>query len=289
MTAAAGEGPRLRTSIKGGVATFTLNRPSRLNAMDHGPGSLQRELVDGLAAVDDDPNVRCSIVTGAGRAFCSGGELGALNALSTSRDWYWFLRHEDEDNERIRHLRKPTIGALNGLCLGAGLIMAAHFDILVASDRATLGFIETRFGGTGVDAIAYHVGPQWAKFMAMSGELLTAQKAQEIGLVVAVIPHEQFEVKVADLARRVASMPAQAVEMNRRVVNGAMDNMGWGSQKDLALALNAVTNGDARHMAAQDGRLFSDLMSEGWSTFKEARDAPYRVPWLEPQHAPSRV
>jgi enoyl-CoA hydratase/carnithine racemase len=289
MAAAAGEGPRLLTSIQGGVATFTLNRPSRLNAMDHGPGSLQRELVDGLAAVDDDPNVRCSVVTGAGRAFCSGGELGALHTLSTSRDWYWFLRHEDEDNERIRHLRKPTIGALNGLCLGAGLIMAAHFDILVASDRATLGFIETRFGGTGVDAIAYHVGPQWAKFMAMSGELLTAQKAQEIGLVVAVIPAEQFEAKVADLARRVASMPVQAVEMNRRVVNGAMDNMGWGSQKDLALALNAVTNGDAHHMAAQDGRLFSDLMSEGWSAFKQARDAPYSVPWLEPQHVPSAV
>jgi enoyl-CoA hydratase/carnithine racemase len=282
MTAAAGEEPRLLTSVEGGVATFTLNRPSRLNAMDHGPGSLQRELVDALAAADDDPEVRCSIVTGAGRAFCSGGELGALNALSTSRDWYWFLRHEDEDNERIRHLRKPTIGALNGLCLGAGLIMAAHFDILVASDRATLGFIETRFGGTGVDAIAYHVGPQWAKLMAISGELLTAEKAQEIGLVVAVIPHEHFEAKVADLGRRVASMPSQAVEMNRRVVNGAMDNMGWGSQKDLALALNAVTNGDARHMAAADGRLFSDLMSTGWTTFKEARDAPFSVPWLEP-------
>jgi enoyl-CoA hydratase/carnithine racemase len=281
MTAAAGEESRLLTSITGGVATFTLNRPNRLNAMDHGPGSLQRELVDALAAADEDPEVRCSIVTGAGRAFCSGGELGALNTLSTARDWYWFLRHEDEDNERIRQLRKPTIGALNGLCLGAGLIMAAHFDILVASDRATLGFIETRFGGTGVDVIAYHVGPQWAKFMALSGELLTARKAQEIGLVVDVIPHEQFEAKVADLGRRVASMPTQAVEMNRRVVNGAMDNMGWGSQKALALALNAVTNGDAGIMTSTDGRLFSDLMSEGWATFKEARDAPFREPWLE--------
>ena len=281
MNATTDDGPRLLISIDEGVATFTLNRPSRLNAMDHGPGSLQRELVDALAAADDNPEVRCSIVTGAGRAFCSGGELGAINTLTTSRDWYWFLRHEDEDNERIRQLRKPTIGAVNGLCLGAGLIMAAHFDILVASDRATMGFIETRFGGTGVDVIAYHVGAQWAKFMAMSGELLTAQQAKDIGLIVAVIPHERFAAKIADLGRRVAAMPVQAVEMNRRVVNGAMTNMGWGSQKDLALALNAVTNGDARDMAASDGRLFSDLMKEGWSSFKEARDAPFREPWLE--------
>lgn len=276
-----GEEPRILISVKDGVATFTLNRPERLNAMDHGPGSFQRELVDALEHADADDAIRCSIVTGSGRAFSSGGELGAAGALASSDDWYWFLHQEDEDNERIRRLRKPTIGAINGMCFGAALIMVAHFDILVASDAARIGLIETRFGGTGVDVLAYHVGPQWAKFLALSGELLTAQKAQEIGLILAVIPHDDFADKVADLGRRIAALPTAAAAMNRRVVNGAMDHMGWGSQKDLALALNAVANGEGHAARAADGRLFRDLMQQGWKAFKEARDEPFRTSWLE--------
>jgi enoyl-CoA hydratase/carnithine racemase len=273
--------PRLLRSVTDGVATFTLNRPDRLNAMDHGPGSLQRELVDALEEADGDDAVRCSIVTGAGRAFSSGGELGAANVLTSSSDWYWFLTHEDEDNERIRHLRKPTIAAINGICFGAGLIMAAHFDLLVASQDARMGLIETRFGGTGVDALAFHVGPQWAKFLSCSGELVTAQTAQEIGLVLRVLPAEGFLDKVQDLGRRIAAMPPRGVEINRRVVNGAMDHMGWGTQKSLAMALNAVANGDLPQAATPDGRLFSDLIAQDWAAYKQARDEPFKKPWLE--------
>jgi enoyl-CoA hydratase/carnithine racemase len=280
VTAGPGAGPRLLYSLDGGVATFTLNRPDRLNAMDHGPGSLQRELVDALERADDDEAVRCSIITGAGRAFSAGGELKAAGALEASSDWFWFLRQEDEDNERIRKLRKPTIGAINGICYGAALIMAAHFDLLVAAGSARIGLIETRFGGTGIDVLAYHVGPQWAKFLAISGELLTAEKAEQIGLVLAVIPDQQFREKVADLGRRIASMPPAAVVMNRRVVNGALDHMGWGSQKDLALALNAVANGDLPEARAAGGQRFSELREQGWEAFKRARDEPFRTPWL---------
>jgi enoyl-CoA hydratase/carnithine racemase len=272
---------RVLCSIEHGVATFTLNRPDRLNAMDHGPGSFQRELVDALARADEDDSVRCCIVTGSGRAFSSGGELGAAGALSSSSDWYWFLRQEDEDNERIRQLRKPTIGAINGMCFGAALIMAAHFDILIAAESARIGLIETRYGGTGIDVLAYHVGPQWAKFLAISGEILPAVKARDIGLLLAVFPDDRFAEKAADLGRRIASMPPSGVEMNRRVVNGAMDHMGWGAQKDLAMAVNAVANADLPTAATPDGRQFQDLMRQSWADFKEARDEPFRTPWLE--------
>lgn len=281
MTASSTEEQRLLYDVRDGVATLTLNRPHRLNAMDHGPGSIQRELVETLERADADDDVRCMIVTGAGKAFSSGGELGAAAELHSSTDWYWFLHQEDVDNERIRSLRKPVVGAINGICFGAGLIMAAHFDFLIASDRARLGLIETRFGGTGVDVLAYLVGPQWAKFLAITGELLTAEKAREIGLVLEVVPHERFAQKVADLGRRIASMPTAAVVSNRRVVNGAMEQMGWHAQKEYALARNAVVNGDGAQATAADGRRFSDLMAEGWQVFKEARDAPFKEPWLE--------
>jgi enoyl-CoA hydratase/carnithine racemase len=263
-----------------GVATLTLNRPDRLNAMDHGPGSLQRELIETLEELDRDDRVRCFVVTGAGRAFSSGGELGAAQELNTAGDWYWFLSGEDADNERIRALRTPTIGAINGICFGAGLIMAAHFDFLVAAESARIGLIETRFGGTGIDVLAFHVGPQWAKFLALTGELLTARKAKEIGLVLEVLADDAFAERVADLGRRVAAMPVSGVEVNRRVVNGAMTQMGWGAQKEYAMALNAVANAQLPEATAANGRRFSELLAESWAAYKEARDAAFREPWL---------
>jgi len=273
--------PHVLYRVADRIATITLNRPDRLNAIDHGPGSMQRAILQALETADQDDEVRCVIITGAGRAFSSGGDLGAGAKLHTAVDWYWFLGEEDMDNERIRTLRKPVIGAINGLCYGAAMIMAAHFDLLVAVDSARFGYIETRYGGTGVDVMAYLVGPQWARFLAMSGELITARKAKEIGLVLEVFGPDEFEERVVDLARRIAAMPPTSVQLNRRVITGATRMMGWGQQKDLALALNAVTNSAGREAATPDGRKFSDLIKQGWQVFKEARDAAFRTPWLK--------
>lgn len=220
------------------------------------------------------------VVTGAGRAFSSGGKLGAVHA-ETAVDWYWFESGNAADNERIRELRKPVIGAINGMCYGAALMMAVHFDILIAVDTAKIGLIEMRFGANGIDLLAFHVGPQWAKFLALSGDLISAKKAKEIGLVLEVFPAETFEAKVYDLARRVASLPPTAAMLNRKVVNSAMDMMGWKSQKIAADAINAVMNSVVKDQLAADGRPFSELLQQGWKVYKEARDAPYTPSWLE--------
>ncbi len=267
--------------VEARVATITLNRPERLNAMDHGPRSMQREVIQALELADLNPDIGCVVVTGAGRAFSSGGNLGNAALPVSAIDYYWFLTQEDVDNERIFELRKPVIGAINGLCYGAALMMAAHFDILIASEDATFGLIEARMGGTGVDALSYLIGAQWAKFLALSGELISAAKAKEIGLVLEVFRQEIFEQKVYDLARRIASMPRDAVILNRRLVNASLRAMGWDAQKQLARALNSVTNSVGEQQVAADGRRFADLRKQGWKAFKEARDAPFRKPWLK--------
>ncbi|HUY18784.1 MAG TPA: enoyl-CoA hydratase/isomerase family protein [Candidatus Binataceae bacterium] len=267
--------------VDGRVATITLNRPERLNAMDHGPGSMQREVIEALELADLDADVGCVVVTGAGRAFSSGGNLGNAALPVSAIDYYWFLSQEDVDNERIFELRKPVIGAINGICYGAALMMAAHFDILIASEDATFGLIEARMGGTGVDALSYLIGAQWAKFLVLSGELISASKAKEIGLVLEVFRPEIFEPKVYDLARRIASMPRDAVILNRRLVNASLRAMGWGTQKQLARALNSVTNSVGEEAVAADGRKFAEVRKAGWKAFKEARDAPFKKPWLE--------
>jgi enoyl-CoA hydratase/carnithine racemase len=275
------EEPFVLHNVTDGVLTITLNRPQRLNAMGHGPGSMQRAVVDLLVEADTDDAIGCVVVTGAGRAFSSGGDVHAGKRKETGVDWYWFLHQEDVDNEKIRELRKPVIGAINGLCYGAGFMMAAHFDMLVASSTARFGLIETRFGGTGAEALNYLVGPQWAKFLALSGELITAAKAKEIGLVLEVVPPADLDKRTHDLAKRIAKMPRSTMIMNRRFINAGMNMSGWKAQKEAGLAFNAAAN-VADHRA-WNGERFSDLRQKGWDVYKEVRDAPFKQPWLDPK------
>jgi enoyl-CoA hydratase/carnithine racemase len=151
----------------------------------------------------------------------------------------------------------------------------------VAVEGARFGLIETRFGSTGAQTLPFLVGGQWAKFLALTGELITAHRAREIGLVLEVFPENEFRGKVMDLARRVAAMPHDGVVLNRRVINHALDVMGWNEQRDYAIALNTVTNQMVRSARASDGRLLVEIReNEGWEAYKRARDEPFSDPWL---------
>jgi enoyl-CoA hydratase/carnithine racemase len=266
------------------VATITLNRPERLNALSHGPGSMHADIAAAMKLAEDDDEVYVVVVTGAGRAFCSGGDMGGGGDTprETSLDWVRFLEGEEADNRQIRDLHKPVIGAINGLCYGAGLIMAAHFDFLVAADSATFGLIESRMGATGIGVFPFLVGGQWAKFLMLSGELITAEKAKEIGLVLEVVPAERLMDKVYDLARRIASMPREAVMLHKQEINGTLDMMGYAANKSYVRAQEAVVNAISHQARASDGRLLWDIFrEEGFKGFKDARDAPFKEPWLE--------
>lgn len=278
------EDPFVLHSLADGVLTITLNRPASLNAMGHGPGSMQRAIVDLLVAADADDTIGCVVITGSGRAFSSGGDVRSeKKKKETGLDWYWFLNEEDVDNEKIRELRKPVVGAINGMCFGAAFMMVCHFDILVASSQARFGLIETRFGGTGAEALNYLVGPQWAKFLALSGELITAEKAKEIGFVLEVVPPESLMTKTHDLAKRIASMPRDTMMMNRRLINTGMNASGWKAQKEAGLAFNSVANSCFSQHRAWNGEKFSDLRAKGWDVYKEVRDAPFKKPWFDPK------
>ena len=268
----------------GGVGVVTLNRPERLNALDHGPGSLHRDLSDAVAYADADPDVGCIVVTGAGRAFSAGGAIRGELPRS-GLEWHRFLLTQDEDNERLRSTTKPVIGAISGYCYGAGLILACNFDILLAAESARFGFIEMRFGDPAGEVLTYLVGPQWAKFLALSGEIISARKAKEIGLVLDVFPDDRMLAKAKDLARRIAAIPQPAVALQRRMVNAALDNMGWRSQKAVANALNALQAANRNEHRDREGRRFVDLQETDWAEFKRARDRPFEPPWLEPDPA----
>jgi len=268
--------------LEAGVATITLNRPDQLNPITHGPGSMHDEMLQAFELASADERARCIVLTGAGRAFSAGGSVRDLDPHETAASWVGFHAHNNELNDRIRAQSKPVIGAINGICYGAGFIIAMHLDILIASDRARFGLIETRFGAPGVDTLALLVGPQWAKFLALSGELIDAHRAKEIGLVLEVVPDDRFSERVQDLAGRVAAMPPDTVMLNKRLINGAMEMLGWTQQKQLTVALNSIANSVMDRAATPDGRRFIDILDkEGWSAFKQARDEPFKQPWLD--------
>ncbi len=139
--------------------------------------------------------------------------------------------------------------------MGAALIMAMHLDLLVAAESARLGMIEARFGGVGAETLPFLVSIQWAKFLMLSGEIITATRAREIGLVLEVFPDDRFAAKVDDLARRVSAMPRQGVMFNRRLINDTVTAMGWSPvQKEMAIAMNTVVSSQMSEALALNGR-----------------------------------
>src|ERR1041384_1485852 len=134
-----------------GIATITLNRPDRLNALTF---EVYRELTDLFAAVRDEPEVRVVVITGAGRAFCSGGDVHDIIGELFSRDMEGlleFTRMTCELVENIRALPKPVIASLNGTTAGAGACIALASDLRIASDAAKIAFLFVKVGLSGAD------------------------------------------------------------------------------------------------------------------------------------------
>ena len=268
----------------GPIATVILNRPEKLNAISHGPDSMHTDLVAAFKKADADDGVRCVVLTGAGRAFSTGGDMSHDDyaGRETALDWYLFNEDDDRDYTLIREMHKPVLAAINGLCYAEGLILAAHTDILVASEDARFGMIESRFGSTGIGVFPFMIGAQWSKFLMLTGELISANKAKEIGLVLEVIPRDIFMEKTYDLARRVAALPREGVLLNKRTIDCAMDIMGYLANKTSARASNAVADSMSKLAKTPDGRLLFDILREqGLKAFLHARDAPFKVPWLD--------
>jgi enoyl-CoA hydratase/carnithine racemase len=273
----------IRYEVSGRVAKITLCDPAHMNAITHGPASMDSQMLEALDLAERDDAVHCIIFTGEGSVFSSGGSLAGGHPAGDAGEFLAFQDSSAVANARIRRSSKPTIGAINGICYGAALILALHLDLLIASEKARFGLIETRFGGPGVECLPFFVGLPWAKFLAMSGETISARKAREIGLILECFPEDKFMGKVDDLARRIAAMPREGVMLNRRLLNGISTLMGWNeAHAELSASFGAIVNAMTAQARAVDGRLLLDLLhNEGWHSFKSARDAAFQPPWLD--------
>lgn len=273
--------------IREGVGHLILARPEKMNALGVGPGSSRDEIQRALAAADASDGVGCHLITAQGRAFCAGGDLTGAPETEHVLDEHLFVQQIDAFHAAIRGLRKPVVAGVHGLCLGAGLGFMAQLDLVVASDDARFGLIEGRIGHPGGSEIVPLVGAAWAKFMILTGELLDAERAAEIGLVLTVVPRESLDERVFDLARRIASLPREGTLLNKAAIDRMVEASGRAAGRLVGRTHDAMTKAMSGFARAPDGRLFDEIIAEeGVDGMKKARDQQFRGGWLPPRTRP---
>ena len=204
-----------------GVATLTLNRPEKRNAFDSAMVDAWHER---LVAFGDDDNARVLIVTGAGTAFCAGGDTGSMaeranqNGLER-KNYLWRKVHRI--HRTMSDLDKPVIAAINGSARGAGLDMALCCDFRLMAASATVAETYIHLGLSAGNGGAWFlprlVGMQQALAMLLTGRVVDAQEAKAIGLVLDVVPDDELQQRALELAREIAEKPVEAVRILKRL------------------------------------------------------------------------
>lgn len=201
--------PEIRFEADGAVATLTLARPAKLNAVTP---EMAEAIEAAVARCNGDDALRCVIVTGEGRAFCAGSDIGELDRYDTP----WSFRNRPNYCTAIRRLTKPSIAAINGFALGGGLETALSCDIRLASRAASFAAPEIKLGwigGGGMAALLAHsVGPSNAALMLMTGDPVDAETARAWGLVTEVVEPEALLPRAREIAGTIASRAPIAAE-----------------------------------------------------------------------------
>jgi len=235
-----------------GVATITLNRPDRLNALMF---EVYDELRDTFRALDTEPDVRAIVITGAGKAFCSGGDVHEIIGVLVGSESHRLLEFTRTTCDLIRAMReccRPIVAAVNGTCAGAGAVIATACDIRIAAASARIAFLFTKVGLSGADMGAAWLLPRIvglgrATEMLMTGDFIGADEALRIGLYNRVVPDGEALRAATALARELARGPSFALAVTKDAVNRE-------ANMDLQSALEAEAQIQALLMTHADFR-----------------------------------
>lgn len=211
--------PAIATSVDEAVGWIRISRPERLNAF---ADDMRDRLDEALAALEDDPRVRCIVITGTGRAFSTGGDVHTMARLLEAGDAEAFDALVQAGARIVRRLdgmRTPVIAALNGIAAGAGACLALACDIRIAAEGAALGFGFARVGlhpdWGGTYFLPRLVGPGLAAELLYTGAMVRAERAERIGLVNRVVEAGDLEVAARALAGEIAARPASVIADTR--------------------------------------------------------------------------
>lgn len=260
--AAADEQPPVLYQQDGHVVTITYNRPERLNAIN---GAMRVALNAAWTRFLEDTDAWVAILTGAGRAFCSGADVkDGAGSAGTFKGTFW-EKPTINSFESGLELFKPTIAAINGACLGYAVTAVSFCDFVIASEKATFGFPEVRLGvPTIVGAIRMPQRLRWedAMELLLLGDTVDAARAKEMGLVGRVVPDDQVMVEARALAERLCRVAPLAVRTTKEVAVRSRE-MPW---------VDAVRFGETMRIVAQA----TDDAKEGRAAFAERREPDWQ-------------
>jgi enoyl-CoA hydratase/carnithine racemase len=247
--------------LDGHVATITYNRPDAMNAVN---GAMRRGLNDAFSRFRDDEDAWIAIVTGAGRAFCSGGDLrDGAGSIGEFAGTFW-EKPTANSFESGWEIFKPVIAAVNGYCLGYGLTLVTWCDFVIASERAEFGFPEARLGTpaiVGAIRLPQKVGWQHAMELLMTGERIDASRAEEIGLAGWVVPHDSLMDEARALAARLLQGAPLAARAMKEV---AMRSQHMTSVEAIRFGETMRKVAAATEDAAEGGRAAAEGRAPEW-------------------------
>lgn len=252
----------LKYSEEGAVATIRLHRPEKKNSLN---AAMREELAGLLGDLARKSVIRAVVITGSDEVFCAGADIGEIGGPANAEASYRHARDFQILFDRVESLPQPVIAAVSGYALGGGCELALAADFRIASETARFGLPEIKIGafpgGGGTQRLSRLVGIAKAKEMILLGEMMTAQEALALGLVMKVVPQEAFLAEALGLAARLAALPRLALQASKMLINRSQD-------VDLAsgLELEARTFGAIAH---------THDLAEGTRAFLEKRKANF--------------
>lgn len=270
----------LEYEVSDRVATITLNRPDKFNAItERMPGNLAKA----VERASNDDSVHVIVLTGAGRGFCGGYDLkefaeGNSPAIQ-EMPWdamidYRFMRRCTDSFMSLWRCSKPVVAKVNGDAVAGGSDIALCCDLIVMNESARIGYPPARVWGCPTTAMwVYRLGAECAKRMLFTGDLVSGAEAERMGLILQAVPGDQLDDTVKALAERIKGVPKNQLAMMKTLVNQAYDNMGLNSTQTLATLFDGI----ARH--SPEGVAFKARAEE--AGFKQAvaeRDSGNPIP-----------
>lgn len=253
----------LLTNVEGYVGTLTFNRPERHNAFDD---ELTHRFEEALDAFAEDPMVRCILIRGEGRSFCSGRDVASLGARPPGKSDFEFVRHHQLARFRQLETPKPIVAALKGGVLGGGCEIALACDIRVSSTNLKMGMPEIHFGllpdTGGTQLLTLAVGASRAKYMTLTGANIDASTALAWGAVDFVVEPDELDERAAGIAAMLAAKPPIALAIGKQIINQA--------------GMTTIRNGINQELVAATALFGTQDYQEARSAFREKRTPNYK-------------
>src|SRR5262245_41709708 len=254
------------------ISRITMNRPEKRNALNH---PLRGAIFEQLRANDQNPDVRVTIIRGAGPSFSAGYDLGGGNQgyempFYTPAGQGQWPRHVTEGWMSIWDLAKPVIAQVHGCCLAGGSELATGCDLVYIAEDAQMGYPAVRFGVPDMHFHPWFLGMRTAMEMMLTGDSISGVEAVERGWANRAFPADKLDDAVIDVAERIAMVAPELVQMSKRVVHHQMDSMGLRAGIRAGNELCALGT-HAKAMA----EFLGATRSEGLTGALQERDAPF--------------